>query len=278
MSRLSNLFSGSSSSSSTSSFSFGSGAADSDSNDFLKYSAPKEPGKKGTQQQSTIPISSVISSNQSLVALPLPSKDIVKRVEKVVSSVSAADIPIGPSKVIASAAVRLFRANPTTNEFEGVENGSPLGSEAMVPFLRLLALTSLHVRSHSTATDDPILTSVAEALVGCKKGQKIVIGISPDKADALTESGTVISSEVLQARMFANQTYLAIEVEVMKVKTSTSTSEKDKEKDRVKIVDKAETEVAVVVEDKSSSVVVPERKNSEPNIILDRMKKVAGPS
>ena len=113
-------------------------------------------------------------------------------------------------------------------------------------------------------------------------GQKIVIGISPDKAVALTESGSVISSEVLQSRMFANQTYLAVEVEVMKVKTSTSTStstaEKDKEKDRAKIIEKTETEteIKVQVAEISNSSVVPERKNSEPNIV-DRMKKVAGP-
>lgn len=42
---------------------------------------------------------------------------------------SFADISLVVLKVIASAAVRLFRVNPTTNEFEGVENGSALGGQ-----------------------------------------------------------------------------------------------------------------------------------------------------
>ena len=44
-------------------------------------------------------------------------------------NLSFADISLVVLKVIASAAVRLFRVNPTTNEFEGVENGSALGGE-----------------------------------------------------------------------------------------------------------------------------------------------------
>lgn len=103
-------------------------------------------------------------------------------------------------------------------------------------------------------------------------GQKSMVGISPDMTSALTESGSILSIEVLQERMFVNQTYLAIEVEVMKVKTSTA----DKEKDKLKAKTELQVEVEVEVATPSTNS-VPERKSSEPNI-LERMKKVAGPS
>ena len=99
-----------------------------------------------------------------------------------------------------------------------------------------------------------------------------MVGISPDMTSALTESGSILSIEVLQERMFVNQTYLAIEVEVMKVKTSTA----DKEKDKLKAKTELQVEVEVEVATPSTNS-VPERKSSEPNI-LERMKKVAGPS
>ena len=99
-----------------------------------------------------------------------------------------------------------------------------------------------------------------------------MVGISPDMASALTESGSILSIEVLQERMFVNQTYLAIEVEVMKVKTSTA----DKEKDKLKAKTELQVEVEVEVATPSTNS-VPQRKSSEPNI-LERMKKVAGPS
>ena len=105
-------------------------------------------------------------------------------------------------------------------------------------------------------------------------GQKVMVGISPDMASALTESGSILSIEVLQERMFVNQTYLAIEVEVMKVKTSTADKEKDKLKTKTELQVEVEVEVEVATPSTNS---VPERKSSEPNI-LERMKKVAGPS
>ena len=99
-----------------------------------------------------------------------------------------------------------------------------------------------------------------------------MVGISPDMASSLTESGSILSIEVLQERMFASQTYLAIEDEVMKVKTSTADKEKDKLKSKTELQVEVEVEVAT-----PSTNSVPERKSSEPNI-LERMKKVAGPS
>mmetsp|Transcript_23282 Transcript_23282/g.31901 ORF Transcript_23282/g.31901 Transcript_23282/m.31901 type:complete len:249 (+) Transcript_23282:63-809(+) len=203
MSKLSNLFSSS----------FNDSAVD--SLDSLKYSAPKEPKSKG---------GTVIAPMTSLVKMPAKVVPIEK--------------PVGPPKVIASTAVRLFKVNPATNAYEAVDNGAALGcvvlgsgvvfhlliynaqqvqyavvpltssfdysvsqlymsfydhsqqrlsamftdANAMLAFLRCVAITILHVRSHS-ASSDPV------------EGSEVFVRttLDPTLAEGNTDNSSLVS-------------------------------------------------------------------------------------
>eukprot|EP01038_Epipyxis_sp_PR26KG_P012106 gene12106-16203_t len=105
MSSLGNLFGGSFSQQSAT-----------DSNDALKYSAPKEPKAKSNK-----PSVSEAKTQQVTAAPTAP----------VGASKIVTPKTIGPSKIMHSAAVRLYKINSTTSAYEAVENGSPLGCVVM---------------------------------------------------------------------------------------------------------------------------------------------------
>ena len=83
----------------------------------MKYSAPKDPkrvaAKKAADEE----------AQRKEEALRKQQQQQQPKEEPIAS---AAKTP-GPSKVLASSAVRLYRVNPTTRAYEAVENGNALG-------------------------------------------------------------------------------------------------------------------------------------------------------
>lgn len=90
--------------------------------DALKYSAPKEPKKKKT---SSTPVTTSTSSADD--DLKFPTKPASSATP---ATAVKAGTP-GPSKVLSSAAVRLYRVNAHTRAYEAMDNGNMLGCVIM---------------------------------------------------------------------------------------------------------------------------------------------------
>ena len=87
-----------------------------DNNDALRYNAPKEPKAKGRKNAEPAPVP--VAAAPVPVAAPAPA--------------TAADDSAGelPSKIMCSASVRLYKANPS-GAYENVEGGNMLGCVIM---------------------------------------------------------------------------------------------------------------------------------------------------
>lgn len=85
-----------------------------DSNDALRYNAPKEPRQKSENSKKVEQKASPVVGKPS-VSAPTPQDNG----------------SLGPSKIMGSATIRLYKINPTTRAYESVEGGTPLGCVAM---------------------------------------------------------------------------------------------------------------------------------------------------